>query len=117
MQMNTALGKFLVGLHQTRSSSCKKSGFNSRLDFRTLKGLFILSCHMALRAGVREWELFWPSVIHVINMPGMLGYVFQGILRVNSPLPPCPLIRKSRTSVSATFKAVIFFLKDGLGKQ
>lgn len=47
MKINTAFGKIIVGFNQTReiSESCEKSGFDSRLDFRTL---FIRLIHFKL---------------------------------------------------------------------
>lgn len=80
MKINTAFGKIIVGFNQTReiSESCEKSGFDSRLDFRTL---FIRLIHFKLsycfegrcrRAGTVL--VFSHSLASYI--PGTVGPVF-----------------------------------------
>lgn len=68
MQMNIALGKILVGLHQTReiSGSYEKSGFDSSLGFFRILFIrliyFMLSHCFEGRGG--GWELFWSLAFY-----------------------------------------------------
>lgn len=80
MQISTALGKILVGLNQTReiSGSCEKSGFDSRLDFRTLFIRFthfkLSHCSEARHGRVETVLVFTHSLVNY--MPGTVGHVF-----------------------------------------
>lgn len=80
MQISTALGKILVRLNQTReiSGSCEKSGFERKLDFRTLFIRFIhfkLShCFEAGHGRVETVLVFTHSLANY--MLGTVGRVF-----------------------------------------
>lgn len=116
IQINTVLGKF----SQTREirGSCGKSGFDSRLDFRTLfirLIYFKLShCFEGRRGG---WELFWSSVIQWLMSPeselhsSFLSSNVQKQSRYVSTVQGCHVFKKwLRKAMSLVFCSLRFYL-------